>query len=157
MLTLHSSVFDNGSLIPRTYTCEGDNISPPLAIAGVPAGARSLALVMDDPDVPKALRPEGVFDHWVVFNIPPTTADIPEGGPVPGVEGVHTRGKAGYTGPCPPLEYEPSEHRYFFRLYALDTVLDMGAGATKAQLLQAIGGHIVEEAELMGRYRKQGH
>lgn len=157
MLTLSSDAFEEGGMIPLKYTCEGDNTNPELIIEDVPEGTQSLALIMDDPDVPKALKPEGVFDHWVVFNIPPDVSKIPEGGPVPGTQGSNGAGKSGYTGPCPPLQYEPSEHRYIFRVYALDEELDVPPGAHKAQLERAMEGHILNEARLVGRYRKQGN
>ena len=115
----------------------------------------SFALVMDDPDVPKQLKPDGVFDHWVVFNIPATATKIEAAGAV-GIAGANGAGKNTYTGPCPPPQYEPSEHRYFFRLYAVDVMLRLEAGATKAQVLEAIRGHVLEEAELMGRYKRAG-
>jgi Raf kinase inhibitor-like YbhB/YbcL family protein len=156
MLALSSDAFENTGLIPLKYTCEGDNTSPGLLIEGTPTGTKSVALIMDDPDVPKQLRPEGVFDHWVLFNIPPDVEKIPEGGPYPGVLGNHGAGKPSYAGPCPPLEYEPSEHRYFFKLYALDQELDLSGGASKDAVLEALKGHVLEEATLMGRYRKQG-
>ena len=156
ILTLTSSAFPNGGMIPAKYTCDGDRtLSPPLTIAGVPKGAKSLVLIMDDPDVPKQLRPEGVFDHWVVFNIPPDTTSIGEGGPVPGISGANGRGDAAYTGPCPPPEYEPSEHRYIFKLYALDSLLSLGTGATKKEVLDALASVRIEEAELVGRYSRK--
>lgn len=159
-LTLTSSAFGNGGEIPATYTCDDTrDQNPPLAISGVPEGTKSLALIMDDPDVPKALKPDGVFVHWVLFNIPPParpgeTRDIPAGGTV-GVAGANGAGKNAYTGPCPPPQYEPSEHRYFFKLYALDRELGLTAGASKADVLGAMGGHIIGEAELVGRYKRK--
>ncbi len=153
MLTLTSSAFQNGGRIPAKYTCDGDNLSPSLSITGVPASAKTLVLIMDDPDVPKQLRPSGVFDHWTLFNIPPETTEIPEGGTA-GTAGVNGRNDAKYTGPCPPPQYEPREHRYFFRLYALDTTLILPPGTTKGEVLAAMEGHILESAELMGRYSR---
>lgn len=154
-LSLTSAAFENGGLIPAKYTCDEDRtLSPQLSIAGVPAGTKSLALIMDDPDVPRALHADGMFDHWTLFNIPPHTGDIPEGGSA-GVAGVNGAGKNAYTGPCPPPQYEPSEHRYFFKLYALDTELALQASASKAEVEQAMEGHVVARTELMGRYKRR--
>lgn len=154
-LTLTSSAFEHDGNIPARYTCDGTRtLSPALMWSGVPEGALSLALVMDDPDVPKAIKPDGVFDHWTLFNIPPTTTEIPEGGSI-GSAGVNGAGNSTYTGPCPPPQYEPSEHRYFFRLYALDTELSLAPGASKTEVLAAMQNHVLAEAELMGRYKRQ--
>src|SRR3989344_931878 len=132
-LTLTSPAFENGGLIPAKYTCDEDRtLSPQLLISGVPEEAKSRALIMDDPDVPKAIHPDGMFDHWTLFNIPPQTTGIPEGGSA-GIAGANGAGKNAYTGPCPPPQYEPSEHRYFFKLYALDTELTLQTGASKAE------------------------
>jgi len=153
--SLVSSAFENNGKIPSRYTCDGSNVSPPLAFSGVPEGTKSLALIMDDPDVPKALRPDGVFVHWVVFNMPPETREIKEGEPAPGIAGVNGAGANAYTGPCPPPQYEPSEHRYIFRLYALDTPLALPDGATKGEVLSAMEGHTLGVAELIGRYSRK--
>ena len=154
MFSLSSPAFENGGKIPSKYTCDEDRfLSPPLSISGVPESAASLALIVDDPDVPKMRRPDGVFDHWVLFNLPSDTTDIPEGRSV-GTAGVNSAGTAAYTGPCPPPEYEPSEHRYIFRLYALDEVLNVPGGATKKEVLAAMEGHVIAMAELVGRYRR---
>ena len=110
---------------------------------------------MHDPDVPKEVRADGVFNHWVVYNIAPDVDRIPEGGK-PGVEGLNTRGKAGYTGPCPPPQYEPSTHRYFFSVYALNAELPLQPNATKEKLLFAMEGHIASSATLMGTYSRKG-
>lgn len=151
---LTSSVFTDGASIPMVYTCDGTRtLHPPLSIRGIPEGAQSLALIVHDPDVPKVLKPDGIFDHWVAFNIPATTTEIAEG-EVIGVMGANGAGKSAYTGPCPPREYEPSEHRYIFTLYALDTSLPLPEGATKAQVLAAMGGHVLAETKLVGRYRR---
>ena len=152
-MTLTSSTFIDGASIPPLYTCDGKNISPPLLISGVPAQAKSLVLIMDDPDVPKAVKPDGVFDHWALFNIAPATTTIAEGGSV-GTRGNNGAGRLGYTGPCPPAQYEPSEHRYNFVLYALDNELALKEGASKQEVLQAIEGHVLEEVQLMGRYKR---
>ena len=152
-LEITSGVFENGTSIPSRFTCDGENVSLPLSWEGVPGGTQSLALIMDDPDVPKQLKPDGVFDHWTLFNIPPEIAEIAAGSTA-GTSGANGAGKNQYTGPCPPPQYEPSEHRYFFRLYALDTELELQEGATKADVLAAMEGHILEQAELMGRYKR---
>ena len=146
MLTLTSPAFSENEGIPAKYTCDGDNVSPPLRIAGVPEGTKSLVLLMDDPDVPKALKPDGVFDHWVLYAIPPDTKEIPEG-ETAGNQGLNGRGKDAYTGPCPPS----GTHRYFFRLFALDQVLEIGL-QTKADLESATHGHIIGTAELAGLF-----
>ncbi|MBI2087034.1 MAG: YbhB/YbcL family Raf kinase inhibitor-like protein [Candidatus Zambryskibacteria bacterium] len=154
-MRLSSSAFEHNASIPVKYTCDGEKVTnPPLSISGVPAEAKTLALIMDDPDVPKQLRPDGVFDHWVLFNIPPATQEIPEGGGT-GTPGANTAGGSAYVGPCPPSQYEPSEHRYIFKLYALDAVLNIEPGAAKKEVLEAMQNHILAEAELIGRYRRQ--
>lgn len=155
MLTLVSTAFAHEGVIPARHTCDGDNLCPPLSFSGVPARAVSLALIADDPDVPKQLMPDGVFDHLVLFNLPPAAEGIPEGAEdVLGTFGANSRGQRAYTGPCPPSEYEPREHRYFFRLYALDAELPLGPGASKEEVLAAMEGHVIEQAELMGRYER---
>ncbi len=135
-------------MIPVKYTCDGANISPPLIFENIPTQAQTLALVMDDPDVPESIRPDKMWDHWVVFNIPPTTTEIPEGQEPNGVAGRGTAGNQEYNGPCPP----DREHRYFFKVYALDTVLDLPSGSSKQELEESMAGHIIESAQLMGRY-----
>jgi hypothetical protein len=127
----------------------GENISPPLSIRDVPEATKSLILIVYDPDVPKDLKPDGNFDHWILFNIPPQTRDIAEGAS-PGVSGVNTRGEMKYTGPNPPY----GEHRYFFKLYALDTILELAPGANRTEVEIEMEGHILAQAELMGRYGK---
>ncbi len=144
-LVLSSSAFSQGGSIPPRYTCDGEDVSPPLSIAGVPEGTRSLVLIMDDPDAPM-----GTWDHWVVFNIPPTVREIPEGTEPEGTPGRNSWGRTGYGGPCPP----DREHRYFFRLYALDTTLNLPEEASKEEVLQAMEGHILAQTELMGRYNR---
>lgn len=153
---LRSTAFQHGSTIPAQHTCDAPvgASSPPLSWMGAPTTTQSFALIVDDPDVPKQLRPDGVFDHWVLFNIPATTTQIAASSTA-GIAGANGAGKNAYAAPCPPPQYEPSEHRYFFRLYALDSMLDLKAGATKAQVLKAMQGHILEQAELMGRYKRQ--
>ena len=160
-LSLTSPAFSGGGTIPSKFTCDGDrSVSPPLLISGVPEGAKSLALIMDDPDVPKILHADGVFDHWVLFNIPPETKEIPEGLPAQaggsaGTVGANGAGKNAYTGPCPPPQYEPSEHRYIFTLYALDTELPLTEGASKSEVLSAMQGHVISEVQLVGKYKRQ--
>ncbi len=150
-MELKSSAFGYGQPIPTRYTCDGEDISPPLEWTDPPAGTRSFALIMDDPDAPV-----GVWDHWVLFNIPPETRFLPEGVPPDpdlaqgGRHGRNSWKRLGYGGPCPP----GGTHRYFFRLYALDTVLDLSSGATRKDVLRAMGGHILAQAELMGTYRR---
>jgi Raf kinase inhibitor-like YbhB/YbcL family protein len=153
-MKLTSPAFEDGGRIPQTYTCDGDRLlSPALTIDGIPEGTESLALVVDDPDVPKALLPEGHFVHWVLFNIPPSTSSIPEGGSV-GIAGANGRGDKNYTGPCPPPDHEPTTHRYIFALHALDTRLDLPEGASKDAVESAMENHILETAELIGTYSR---
>jgi Raf kinase inhibitor-like YbhB/YbcL family protein len=149
-MKLTSTAFKNGGKIPSKHTCDGPNINPPLNIADVPSGAKSLVLVMDDPDVPKNLRKDGMWDHWVVFNIPVTVQEIKEGEEPKGVHGIGTSQNLKYNGPCPP----DREHRYFFKLYALEMELDLPQKATKKQVEKAMEGHILEKTELMGRYER---
>ncbi|MFO7965856.1 MAG: YbhB/YbcL family Raf kinase inhibitor-like protein [Desulfobacterales bacterium] len=149
-MKLTSSAFEHDGKIPSKYTCDGENISPPLSVEDVPAAAKSLALIMEDPDVPKNLKEDGMWDHWVVFNIPAATRAIPEGEEPKGAAGLGTNGQPGYFGPCPP----DREHRYFFKLFALDDDLDLPEKSTKAQLENAMSGHIIEKTELMGRYER---
>ena len=149
-MKITSSAFGHEEKIPSKYTCDGDNINPPLSFSGIPADAKGLALIMDDPDVPKHLRPDGMWDHWVVFNIPPNLASLDEGEEPSGVRGIGTGQNLDYYGPCPP----DREHRYYFRLYALDTELDLPEGATKKEVESAMEGHILEQAVLMGRYER---
>lgn len=150
-MTITSTAFEHNELIPAKYTCDGENINPPLTFSNLPQNAKSFVLLMDDPDVPKNLKPDGVFDHWVVYNIPPTTKEFAENSAPPGTQGTNGAGKAAYTGPCPP----DREHRYFFKLYALDTELDFPNPPSKSQVEQAMQGHIIAQSELMGRYNKQ--
>lgn len=145
---LTSSVFQHEGHIPSLYTCDGKNINPPLYITGVPDKAVTLALIMDDPDVPEFVRSDRMWVHWVVFNLSPKIERIAENSQPPGVPGKGTGGKLTYQGPCPP----DREHRYFFKLYALDIRLELPEGATKADLEKAMAGHIIEQTELIGRY-----
>lgn len=153
-MKIESPAFIDGDRIPQKYTCDGDRLlSPALTISEVPEAAKSLVLIVDDPDVPKELRADGNFTHWVVFNIPPETTEIPEGAKI-GTVGANTRGDAQYTGPCPPPEYEPKTHRYFFKLYALDVMLDLQSGATKKEIEGSTQDHIIESAQLIGTYSR---
>ncbi len=154
-MQLTSSAFGYNETIPSKYTCDGANTIPPLSFEGVPEEARSLVLIMDDPDIPdrvKQAKGIEVFDHWAAFNIPPDVDGVTEGEePRGAVLGANDAGGNGYTGPCPP----DAEHRYIFKLYALDTELDLQAGASKQEVEQAMEGHIVDRAELIGRYERQ--
>jgi hypothetical protein len=155
-MELASASFAHGGSIPVRHTCDGANSSPPLAWSGVPAGARSLALIVDDPDAPDPKAPKRVWVHWLLYNIPPTLAALPEGGarsplPAGAGEGLNDSGAPGYEGPCPPI----GRHRYFHRLFALDAVLpDLGPRATRHNLEAAMQGHVLDRAELMGTYQR---
>ncbi len=154
-LTLTSDVFENGKEIPALHTCEGKDVSPAIAWSGVPSGARSLALIMDDPDAPDPAAPKMVWVHWVLYNIPTSAPGLPqavkpEALPAGTSQGRNDWGRTGYGGPCPPI----GRHRYFFKLYALDSLLPDLNGPTKAQLEAAMQGHIVEQATLMGTYER---
>lgn len=151
---IQSSKFAHDQYIPVAYTCDSeDPVSPPLSFEDLPEGTQSLALIMEDPDVPKEVREDQLFVHWIVYNIPPETQEFEEGKPI-GMHGKNTAGDEEYRGPCPPPEYEPVEHRYFFTLYALDTVLDLNEGATKEELMDAMEEHTIEETGIVGRYRR---
>lgn len=150
-MKLSSISFGQNESIPSKYTCEGENISPPLLIEDVPEGAVSLVLIMDDPDVPKDLKPDGMWDHWVIWNIPVDTSAIAEGIAPRGVQGMTSYDKKEYGGPCPP----DREHRYFFKLYALDSELDLPHESRKVDVERAMEGHIVEKTELIGLYDKK--
>ncbi len=149
-MKLESSAFEAEGKIPSKYTCDGENINPALQISDVPSGTKSLVLIMDDPDVPKNLREDGMWDHWLVFNIPPETTEIPEGREPQGTHGLGTGGNLDYYGPCPP----DREHRYYFKLYALDTQLDLPEKSNKEEIEKAMDGHIIAKTELMGRYER---
>ncbi|MGM0576699.1 MAG: YbhB/YbcL family Raf kinase inhibitor-like protein [Myxococcota bacterium] len=153
-LTLISPAFEPEGEIPQKYTCEGEDVSPPLEIAGVPAEARSLALVMDDPDVPDPDDPQRTWVHWVLYDLPPDTTSLPEGLdelPEGAMEGLNDWKRTGYGGPCPPI----GRHRYFHKLYALDTELGDLGKPTKAELLEAMEGHVLARTELVGTYIKK--
>jgi Raf kinase inhibitor-like YbhB/YbcL family protein len=144
-MKISSSALSDGGSIPAKYTCDGADTSPPLSIEGVPPAAKSLALIMDDPDAPS-----GTFDHWIVWNIDPKTIAIAEGKSPPGVVGKNGFGKSGYGGPCPPS----GEHRYYFKLYALDTTLNLPPSSKKADVQNAMKGHTLADAQLMARYKR---
>ena len=151
-LTVSSSAFQEGDKIPAKYTCERQDVSPPLAWSEPPAGTRSLALIVDDPDAPG-----GVFTHWLLFNIPPDSRELPEAVPTQAelasgaLQGKTDFGRTGYGGPCPP---PGRPHRYQFTLYALDQPLDLEGGASKKQLLSAMEGHILAQGQLTGTYQR---
>jgi hypothetical protein len=149
-LTLTSSAFANNSKIPSKYTCDGEKINPPLEISGIDVKAKSLVLIVEDPDVPANVRADGMWNHWVKFNIPTTASIIDEGMDPGGITGMGTGGAQKYIGPCPP----DREHRYFFKLYSLDDMLDLTSSATKEQVLEAMRGHILQQTELVGRYAR---
>lgn len=150
---ISSSAFEQMGTIPAQFTCDGTQVNPPLTIEGTPTSTQSLVLIVEDPDVPKQLMPGGVFLHWLLFNIPPAVAEIPEGMSI-GTEGANQTGKTGYVGPCPPAQYEPREHRYVFSIYTLDTMLSLKKGASKADVMAAMQGHVIAETRLTGRYAR---
>ncbi len=149
--TIHSPAFEEGGSIPSKYTCDGEDVSPPLQWQGVPAGTRSLALIVDDPDAPDPRAPRMTWVHWVLYDLPADSSGLPEAVSAlpPGTrEGINDWKRTGYGGPCPPI----GRHRYFFKLYALDTVLPDLGEPTKEELLRAMEGHVLGEAVLMGTY-----
>jgi Raf kinase inhibitor-like YbhB/YbcL family protein len=143
---LESRAFDHAQAIPGRLSCEGEDVSPPLRWTNVPAETRSLALILDDPDAPG-----GLFTHWLAWGLDPAADGLGEGEPAPS-EGQNDFGTTGYRGPCPPPGH--GRHRYVFRLYALDTTLELAVGAAKAELEQAIEGHVLTTAELVGTYER---
>lgn len=150
-MEIRSSAFPDGGMIPKQYTCDGQNVSPPLEWTGVPAEAKSLVLIVDDPDAP-----QGTFTHWVVFNLPATAKGLPESVGQGAIEGAGRQGrndfkKSAYGGPCPPS----GVHRYFFKLYALGAELQLDESATKSQVETAMDGNILAEGALMGKYQRQ--
>jgi Raf kinase inhibitor-like YbhB/YbcL family protein len=154
-LKITSDAFKHNGAIPARYTCDGHDVSPPLAWSGVPAGAKSLALIVDDPDAPDPAAPKMVWVHWVLCDIPPDADGLPEAVkpaqlPHDTVEGLNDWRRTGYGGPCPPI----GRHRYFFKLYALDTALKDLKRPNKAALEDAMRDHIVAEAELVGTYHR---
>ena len=154
-LTIASSAFGQGEPIPWVYTCQGRDISPPLAWSGVPEHAKSLVLIVDDPDAPDPKAPRMRWVHWVLYNIPPAAAGLPEdiaprSLPPETDQGLNDWKRTGYGGPCPPI----GRHRYFFTLYALDTKLSGLTAPTRARIQAAMKGHVMEKAVLMGTYEK---
>lgn len=151
-IKVESTAFTEGGMIPKKYACEGQDLSPPISWSGIPEAAKSIALIVDDPDAPM-----GTWVHWVVYNLPANITGLPEGVPTQkvlsngGRQGTTDFHRIGYGGPCPP----GGTHRYFFKVYALDTGINLDAGATKAQLLKAMEGHLLAEGELMGRYQRR--
>src|SRR5437762_2573314 len=147
-----SSAFADGGAIPAKHSCEGGDAAPPLSWTDLPAGAKALALIVDDPDAPDPAAPKMTWVHWVAYNLPSQSKGLPEGGALPAgaQSGRNDFGKTQYGGPCPPV----GRHRYFFKLYALDAALPDLKEPTKAQLEQAMKGHIVGQAQLIGTYQK---
>jgi Raf kinase inhibitor-like YbhB/YbcL family protein len=151
-IAVTSPAFEDGGMIPKKFTCDGENISPPLNIGDVPTETRSLTLIADDPDAPG-----GTWVHWVLYNLPPKTTELPESMPVDekiqndARHGVTDFREFGYGGPCPPS----GTHRYYFKVYALDTLLDLSGRVTKADVVKAMQGHVLAEGQLMGRYARQ--
>jgi Raf kinase inhibitor-like YbhB/YbcL family protein len=154
-LKVTSPAFQPNGPIPSRYTCEGQDVSPPLAWSGATGNTRSFALIVDDPDAPDPAKPQRVYVHWVVFNLPPNTTALPEnaskmGLPKGAKQGKNDWGKTEYGGPCPPI----GRHRYFFKLYALDTELTGLSSPAKADVERAMKGHVVDSGELIGTYQK---
>lgn len=154
-MTLSSPTFDVAGNIPAMHTCDGADVSPPLSWSGVPDAAKSLALIVDDPDAPDPAAPQRVWTHWVLYNIPPHATNLPQGVkpqnlPSGTREGLNDWKRTGYGGPCPPI----GRHRYFHKLYALDIVLPDLGHPTKKELEKAMEGHVIEKAELIGRYQR---
>jgi Raf kinase inhibitor-like YbhB/YbcL family protein len=154
-LKLVSGAFEQGASIPKRHTCEGEDLSPPLAWSGVPAGTRSLALIVDDPDAPDPAAPKMTWVHWVLYNLPADTTRLDQGIapsalPAGTLQGKNDWKRTGYGGPCPPI----GRHRYFHKLYALDAMLSDLKQPTKDQLLKAMQGHVLAQAELVGTYQK---
>ena len=157
-LELKSAVFTDGGVIPSKYTCEGDDVAPPLEWDGIPDNAQSLVLIVDDPDAPDPEAPRMTWVHWVIYNLPADVRGLPEAAtaemlPAGTEQGMNDWQKIGYGGPCPPI----GRHRYFFKLYALDTVLEGLSSPTKADVEAAMEGHVIAQTELVGTYKKPGN
>ncbi len=153
-MQISATAFDDGGEIPRRYTCQGEDRSPELHFSGVPADARSLVLIVDDPDAPDPAAPKMTWVHWLLYNLPPTSKSLPTAVadlPAGTLAGLNDWQRTGYGGPCPPI----GRHRYFFKLYALDLLLDDLKSPDKPALLAAIEGHVIAQATLIGRYQKQ--
>ncbi len=146
-MQLSSPAFTDQGAIPSRFTCDGDDVSPPLAVADIPADAQALALVMDDPDAPN-----GTWDHWVAYNISPRGLELPGAVESLGTPGTNSWGRTGYGGPCPPS----GTHRYVFRVFALDAPLELAEGAAKQAVLDAMSGHVIADATLVGTYSRGG-
>lgn len=151
-LTLRSPAFPDRGQIPRQYTCDGANSPPPLEWSHVPAGTKSLALVMEDPDAPDPAAPTHTFVHWIIYNLPSAAAGLAEGHPLPASarQGANDGKQVGYTGPCPPI----GRHRYYFKLYALDAILSGLGTPRKRDLEGAMRGHVLQHTELIGLYER---
>ncbi len=154
-LTITSAAFEDGGPMAAKYTCEGSDTSPSLQWNGIPEGTRSLALIVDDPDAPDPAAPKMTYVHWVLYNLPPDSQGLPEGTrtdnlPAGTLEGLNDWQRTGYGGPCPPI----GRHRYFHKLYALDAVLEDLGRPTKDQLLKAMEGHVIAQAQVVGTYQK---
>jgi Raf kinase inhibitor-like YbhB/YbcL family protein len=151
-IQVSSPAFEEGGMIPQQYTCEGEDISPPLSWGSVPEGTKSIVLIVEDPDAPW-----GTFVHWVVYDLPPDVQELPENlpkdktFPIGGKQGINSSSELGYKGPCPPS----GTHRFFFRVYALEASTDLPPGETKSRLLRAMEGHVLAQGQLMGKYRRQ--
>lgn len=157
-MEIESTAFEASTEMPVIYTCEGTNISPPLQFKSVPAKAKSLVLIVEDPDAPDPNAPKMTWDHWILYNMPSTLEGIPENElpinlPTGTLMGLNSWNTTGYGGPCPPI----GRHRYYFKLYALDVLLPDLQSPNKKQLLEAMKGHVIEEAELIGTYQKKDH
>jgi hypothetical protein len=155
-LQLSSPAFSHQGEIPARYTCEGQDTSPPLRLSGVPAGAKSLVLIVDDPDAPDPRAPKTTWVHWVLYNVPPGLSELPEGMapaelPAGTLEGLNDWKRTGYGGPCPPI----GRHRYFHKLYALDALLPDLHAPAKSLVEQAMSGHVLAAAELVGTYERR--
>jgi hypothetical protein len=143
-LVVKSAAFENGKIIPKKYSCDGEEVNPPLTIKGLPSTTKTVALVVDDPDAPR-----GTFDHWLVYDIPPSVEILENS--VPGTQGMNSAGQQGYMGMCPPS----GTHRYFFKVYALDAKLDLKSGSVrKKDLEKAMQGHVLAKGELIGLYSR---
>lgn len=152
MLALRSNAFTHNGSIPREYTCDDADVAPQLEWSGAPAGTKSFALIVDDPDAPDPKAPKMVYVHWVLYDIPASATSIAKGGKTPAGarDGRNDWKRTGYGGPCPPI----GRHRYFFKLHALDSLLGDLKTPTKADLLKAMEGHVLAQAELMGTYER---
>ncbi len=145
-LKITSPAFEHNTEMPSRYTCDGEGVSPPLTISDIPENTKSLVLINDDPDAPGA-----TWDHWIIFNMPPDTKEIPENTEPEGIAGKNSWGNTGYGGPCPPS----GTHRYFFKIYALDTYLDLPESSSKSDIENAMNDHILDKDELIGLYRRK--